>query len=269
VLRLLFEAISLSRIPSFSTPLLRLIPSPSGRHCCALFIRHQLKGIAMPTLPTTITSSSTEFQPAFQHVATPDRHGCSLAAVAIIAGTTFDDVVKQAESLGVPKVGPYYPWLDGDLLARLLAHYGWVATVWKECTSLTHLPALCILLVDYDADWEVGRHIVSHTAKASHSGKMVTYAIDPSATDPKLQIRDISAFTPPGISVARQWASHRQRRPRNNPRRLTFRADIASRRIAFYDADVDSSIQPSRFSSQSESKSGDAVVGKRLTAISV
>lgn len=152
----------------------------------------------MPTIPTTLKSTAAGFEPTFAHVSTKnDRHACALACIAIVSGTTLEDVFKNAEALGMPKTGPYNHRLDGEFLASLGASYGWVFSVWKEVTTLGSLPELCIAMVAYDADWEVGAHVVVHRAKASHDAKMVTYAIDPGATDPKLKVRtDLQALAP-------------------------------------------------------------------------
>lgn len=151
----------------------------------------------MNTIPTTVSSSTAGFQPAFKPVFTQDRHACALAAVATIASVSLDDVWKKAEELGLPKIGPYSHVIDGDFIAALLAKYSWVATIWKDCEKVSQLPDLSIALVDYDADWEVGRHVVVHRAKASHDAKMVTYAIDPTATKAELQIRtDLEVLVP-------------------------------------------------------------------------
>lgn len=149
----------------------------------------------MTTIPTTVTSTAAGFQPAFKPVITQDRHACALASIAIIASTTLADVFAKAEELGMPATGPYNHVLDGDFLAALLAKFGWAATIWKECTKVSTLPDLSIAMVDYDADWEVGRHVVVHRAKASHDAKMVTYAIDPTAEKPALHVRtDLEAL---------------------------------------------------------------------------
>jgi hypothetical protein len=148
-------------------------------------------------IPTTVTSTSAGFTPAFNHVCTTDRHADSLACIATIASTTLEDVFEKAEQLGLPKTGPYNHMLDIDFLAKLLAKYQLVAAVWKEFTDLAQLPDLCMALVDYDAAWEVGRFVVIHKAKASHDGKVITYAIDPSASEAELQVRtDLDALAP-------------------------------------------------------------------------
>lgn len=148
-------------------------------------------------IPTTVNSTAAGFQSAFKPVTTKDRHACVLAAVAILASTTLEDVWKKAEELGLPKAGPYYfQAIDGDFLAALLAQYSWVATVWKECEKASQLPDCCIALVDYDADWEVGRHVVFHRGKGSHDAKIVEYVIDPTASADKLVRTDLNVLVP-------------------------------------------------------------------------
>ena len=56
-------------------------------------------------IPTTVNSTAAGFQSAFKPVTTKDRHACALAAVAILASTTLEDVWKKAEELGLPKAG--------------------------------------------------------------------------------------------------------------------------------------------------------------------
>ncbi|MGF6182736.1 hypothetical protein ABIB42_003772 [Massilia sp. UYP32] len=148
-------------------------------------------------IPTIVTSSTAGFQPAFKPVTTKDRHICSLAAIATIASTNIEDVWKRAEELGLPKVGPFYHLIDEHLITALFAKYSWVATVWKESEKPSQLPDLCIALVDYDADWEVGRYVVFHRAKCSHDEKTVEYIIDPTAIRQELVIRtDITTLAP-------------------------------------------------------------------------
>lgn len=151
----------------------------------------------MVTIPTTVTSTAAGFQPAFKPVTTQDRHACALVAVATLAGATLDEVWKKAEELGLPKSGPYNHVIDGDFLAALLAKYGWVASIWKPCEKVSQLPDRCIAMVDYVADWEVGRHVVFHRAKASHDAKIVEYAVDPTASNPETQVRtDLNVLAP-------------------------------------------------------------------------
>jgi hypothetical protein len=150
-------------------------------------------------IPNTIQSTAAGFQPAFQFVSIEgDRHGDALAVIASVAGVSLKEVFKRAETLGMPKTGPYSHWVDSDLISSLLTIFGWSSTEWKEVTAMTHLPALSICLVEYDSDWEVGRYVLVHSgAKCSHDAKTISYLVDPSATDVQLQIRtDLKALAP-------------------------------------------------------------------------
>ena len=77
-------------------------------------------------------------------------------------------------------------WIDGDLIAKILAANGLVGTVWKECNeSWTSLPELAIAMVDYNSNWEVGRCVLFHRMKMPN-GKTEEYVIDPYPHDNSL-----------------------------------------------------------------------------------
>ncbi|MFC0131514.1 hypothetical protein CR105_11775 [Massilia eurypsychrophila] len=144
----------------------------------------------MTAIPTTLKSTAAGFEPAYSHVSTKgDRHADLFCAIAIVARTTLPDVFKAAEALGLPKTGPYYHFLTEELLSGIGASFGLVFTVWKEVTKIANLPDLSIVIIRYSEDYEVGESCVFHRAKASHDGKMVTYAILPSATAATEQVR--------------------------------------------------------------------------------
>lgn len=133
----------------------------------------------MATAPTI-----TIFQPHFKRIAAgEDRHADAYCVIASLVGNgkTLDDIRKQAETLGVPKTGPYYPYIDGDLIAKLLAAHGLVATVWKESKDFKDLPDVAIAMVDYDADWEVGRCVVFHRMRSADGKTVQPYCVDSSA----------------------------------------------------------------------------------------
>ena len=65
------------------------------------------------------------------------------------------------------------------MIAKLLAANGLVATVWKECDSYKDLPEVAIIMVDYDADWEVGRCALYHRGTASDGKTAQPYVVDP------------------------------------------------------------------------------------------
>jgi hypothetical protein len=133
----------------------------------------------MAAIPATVTSTPEGFQPAFQRVQQGGDFDCAFACIAMIAGKTFDEVRDVAiKKFKHPAKGPY--WITETLIASLLAHYGYVATVYKEFESFSGLPDVALLLVEYDADLEIGRHVLYHRANASHDEKLkLQYVIDP------------------------------------------------------------------------------------------
>ncbi|PUE62946.1 hypothetical protein B9Z45_02510 [Limnohabitans sp. 2KL-17] len=129
----------------------------------------------MATNPTT----STSFQPAFKRVAQQDRHDDTFAAIAILSGKTLDSVMRRAETMGLPRVGPYHGAITGDLIAKLLAAEGLVATVWKECSSFEDLPSVALVMVDYDESLELGRCLVYHVMELEGGKIAQHYIVDP------------------------------------------------------------------------------------------
>lgn len=133
----------------------------------------------MPNIPSTVTSTAEGFQPAFARVPQNGDFDCAFACIASITGKPLAEVRELAVNrFKHPTHGPY--WITEDLIARLLAHYGWVATVYKEVSKLADVPDLAILMVDYDPDKEIGRHVLFHRASASHALKTtIAYVVDP------------------------------------------------------------------------------------------
>lgn len=130
----------------------------------------------MASAPTTTTS----FQPAFKRVAQQGRHDDTFAAIAILAGKTLDSIMRQAETMGLPKIGPFHSYIDGDLIARVCAAHGLVCTVWKECPKgYAELPEVAIAMVSYDADWECGRCVVYHRNTSADGKTAQPYVVDP------------------------------------------------------------------------------------------
>lgn len=136
------------------------------------------------------------FQPAFKRVQQSNDFDDPFAVIAMIAGKTLDEVRQTAISaFKHPKHGPF--WITEDLIAKLLAHYGWVATVWKEGTGIGSLPDLCIGMVDYNPDTEIGRYVLFHRMGPTGNPKqIVEYVIDPAYwIEPDKQVRtDIKGF---------------------------------------------------------------------------
>ena len=118
------------------------------------------------------------FTPPFKLIPQLDRSDDLLACVAILTGKSLADVRKQAEQFGLPKTGPY--WVDIDMTAKLLMNLGnLVATKYKEFTSFAALPDVAILLIDYDEDTEIGRHVIWHHIRGTKDQQALSYVIDP------------------------------------------------------------------------------------------
>lgn len=135
--------------------------------------------MAAITIPTTVESTPTTFTPAFPFVAQTNDFDDVFACAAMLSGKTIEEVREIAVAKTKhPARGPYY--LGETQIAALLAQLGLVATVYKEVGRVADIPDVALLLVDYNADMEVGRHILFHRAKASHaSGTTIEYALDP------------------------------------------------------------------------------------------
>lgn len=133
----------------------------------------------MPVLPTGVESTPTTFTPAFPFVAQTNDFDDVFACTAMLSGKTIEEVREIAiAKTKHPARGPYY--LGETHIAALMAQLGLVATVYKEVSRVSDIPDVALILVDYNDDMEVGRHILFHRAKASHaSGTTIEYALDP------------------------------------------------------------------------------------------
>lgn len=139
--------------------------------------------------------SAQEFQPAFKRVQQETDFDCAFACIAMIAGKTLAEVKKTAiEKCQHPARGPYN-YMDEMLIAKLLAQYGYVGTVYKQSTGIASLPDVAIGLVCYDEEKEIGRHALFHRQFAG-TKNVVEYVIDPSQYAPvDKQVRiDIKGF---------------------------------------------------------------------------
>lgn len=125
-------------------------------------------------------ATTPDFKPLFNRVQQSDRHDDALAVIAMLGATTLDNIRQQAEVFGLPQKGPYYPYIDADMVAKLLTSRGLVGTVWKESPkSFADLPDVAIAMVDYDADWEVGRCVLFNRLPADHPSKVAHCILDP------------------------------------------------------------------------------------------
>lgn len=133
----------------------------------------------MVAIPITVTMIGAGFVPAFRRVQQSGDFDCSFAVIAMICDTTLEAVRDVAiERFGHPAHGPY--WITGDLIAQLLAHYGYDTGMYEEPASVSDIPDLAIVLVDYDDCTNLGRHVLFHRARADHDESVrIEYMIDP------------------------------------------------------------------------------------------
>lgn len=118
------------------------------------------------------TSTAPTPQPPFKRVAQTNDFDCWLAAVATIVARPLAEVRQVAvDNFKLPKNGPY-PFMDDILIAKLLAHWSLTGTVWKESTGIASLPDVCIGLIDYNPETEIGRHVV-FVRQRDDAGKVV------------------------------------------------------------------------------------------------
>lgn len=136
-------------------------------------------------------ATNNDFKPLFNRVQQLDRHDDVLAVIASLGAATLDNIRQQAEVFGLPQKGPYYSYLDGDMVAKLLTSRGLVGTVWKEAPKgFGDLPDVAIAMVDYDDVFEVGRCVLYHRLPSDHPSKVTQYVIDPYPhADTKLHVR--------------------------------------------------------------------------------
>ena len=152
----------------------------------------------MATTPQTTLSG---FNPFFKRVSQgDDRHADIFAVCAMLTNKSLAEIQRQAENLGVPKTGPYYPFLDGDMIAKILIEHGLVATVWKESFHFDELPDVAIAMVDYDDVVQSGRCTLFHRQRMT-DGKVTPYVVAPYPhNDAKLHLRvgksEMAALTP-------------------------------------------------------------------------
>lgn len=128
------------------------------------------------------------FKSPFTRVAMRERMDDSLACVATLTGKTWEDIMKMAVDMGLPEHGPCY--VTEELIAKLLMRAGnLVASKYKDFDKIDLLPDVAILLVDYDEETEIGRHVVWHHVRGTKEQTAFHYVIDPAPwIDPADQI---------------------------------------------------------------------------------
>jgi hypothetical protein len=119
------------------------------------------------------------YQSPFKRVQMRERMDDSLACVATLTGRTLEDITKMAIEFGLPAYGPCF--VGEEMIAKLLMSAGGLlATKYKEFVNIDALPDVAILLIDYDEDTEIGRHVIWHHVRGTKDGPPAHhYCIDP------------------------------------------------------------------------------------------
>jgi hypothetical protein len=140
---------------------------------------HFMEPIMATTPPVATTKNPTQdFKPQFKRVQQTCDHDDAFACIAMLAGKTIEEVKKVAvERFRHPKFGPY--WVTADLITALLMNYSWVGTVYKESDGIASLPNLCIGMVDYNPETDIGRHVLFVRQGDANDPKRVETIYDP------------------------------------------------------------------------------------------
>jgi hypothetical protein len=107
-----------------------------------------------------------------------ERMDDSLACIATLTGRSLEEIMKMAIDLGLPKNGPYF--VGEDMIAKLLMKAGsLVGSKYQEFQKVELLPDVAILLVSYDEETEIGRHVIWHHVRGTKDQPSHHYIIDP------------------------------------------------------------------------------------------
>lgn len=132
----------------------------------------------MAAIPPSTANTAQAIQPVFKRVEQTSEHDCIFACIAMITNKSLADVLQVAiDKFSHKAHGPF--WVTEDLITKIFAHYGFVSTVYKEVTKgLVDLPDVAIVMVDYDPETELGRHVV-FVRDQSNQKQIKEYMIDP------------------------------------------------------------------------------------------
>lgn len=135
-----------------------------------------------------------DFESEYARVEQEDDNSCLFAVLGCIAGCTAQEVRSVAVANGhIPEHGPYTIVDDGSLAAFLAAHYYFVASVWKECTSTYQIKSDHAILLIEVTDKFPGRYLLFARQRNRRGQPNVEYIIDPGYwVEPHRQIRAIS-----------------------------------------------------------------------------
>lgn len=131
---------------------------------------------ATPTTGHTKGALPAGFTSPYPRVAMEERIDDSLACIATLTHQSLAQIKKLAIQFGLPPHGP--AWVGSNLIAQLLYQHGLVAKDYQEVASTAALPDLAILLVDYNLETEIGRHVIWHHLRGTPERAAFSYLID-------------------------------------------------------------------------------------------
>jgi hypothetical protein len=131
-----------------------------------------------------------------------ERMDDSLACIATLTNRSMEDVKKMAFDMGLPQHGPCY--VTEDMIAKLLMKAGGlVGSKYKDFDKFDSLPDVAILLVEYDEDTEIGRHVVWHHVRGTPERPSFHYLLDVASwVDPADQITTAVKTYEPAAYIA-------------------------------------------------------------------
>lgn len=150
----------------------------------------------MATTPVAAKTPAQGFQPAFKRVEQTGDFDCFFACIAMLVNRPLAEIRSvAAEKMGVKEHGPHV-FMDEALIAKLLAHWSFAATIWKETAGIASLPDVAIGLVEFNTETEIGRHVLFVRQPGEAGKPNLEYIIDPAYWIPSEQhVRtDIKGF---------------------------------------------------------------------------
>lgn len=154
------------------------------------------------------------FQSPFKRVPMQGTHDDLLACAATLCGKTMDEIRKMAVTLGMRPNGPSNT--DETHFRKILFNLSNLAVSdYKDFTSLSALPDVCVLCCDYSKFDESFRHVVFHHVRGSGTSQSLSYCIDPAHwIDPKKHIT--TDFSSLKLDPGTTWYLEITQRPNPN-----------------------------------------------------
>ena len=116
------------------------------------------------------------YKPEFSVVTQTGSHDDLLAVVATLSGKKLTDVFSTAVTLGMRRFNYY---VDETLVKKLLFNLSpWTIGPCREFTTIAAMPALCIWLVEYDAESETGRAVIFRHIAGQANQPSFNYILD-------------------------------------------------------------------------------------------